>query len=66
MTEPTQFITNEKGERIAVVISMAEYEKLLEELEDRDAIRAYEEAKAAGEKSVPFDEAVARIEQNRK
>ncbi|HEY1423512.1 MAG TPA: type II toxin-antitoxin system prevent-host-death family antitoxin [Candidatus Acidoferrum sp.] len=66
MTEPTQFITNEKGERIAVVISIAEYEKLLEELEDRDAIRTYEEAKAAGEKSVPFDEAVARIELNRK
>ena len=66
MKEPTQFLTNENGERIAVVISIAEYEKLLEELEDRDDIRAYEVAKASGEKSVPFDEAIARIERSRK
>jgi len=33
MKEPTQFIVNEKGEKIAVVISIKEYEKLLEELE---------------------------------
>ena len=66
MTKPPQFLTDEKGQRIAVVISIEDYEKILEELEDLDDIRAYEEAKASGDTAVPFDEAVARIERNRK
>ncbi len=66
MKEPTQFLTNEKGEKIAVVISIEEYQKLLEELEELEDIRAYDEAKASGETPVPFDEAIARIERNRK
>jgi hypothetical protein len=49
MTEPTQFLTNEKGEKIAVVISIDEYEKILDELEELRAIREYDEAKALGE-----------------
>ena len=65
MTEPTKFLTNENGERIAVLISMEEYEKLLDDLEELWAIREYDEAKAAGETPVPFEEAVARIEQKR-
>jgi hypothetical protein len=66
MTKPPQFLTDAKGERIAVVISIEDYEKILEELEDNEAIREYEEARASGETSVPFDEAIARIERNRK
>ena len=66
MKEPTQFLVNEKGEKVAVVIAIEEYEKLLEELEDLEDIRACEEARASGETSVPFDEAVARIERHRK
>jgi hypothetical protein len=68
MTEPTQFITNKEGEKIAVVISIEEYEKLLDELEDAEAIREFQEAKAADEPSVTLEEAVEKIkrEQNRK
>ena len=40
-----QFIVNEKGERISVVLSFAEYSKLLSDLEELDEIRAYDEAK---------------------
>ena len=63
MSKKRQFVVNERGERVAVVISIEEYEKILEELEDR---RDYEEAKASGEIPVPFDEAITRIERNRK
>jgi PHD/YefM family antitoxin component YafN of YafNO toxin-antitoxin module len=66
MGKERQFVVNERGEKIAVVISIEEYEKILEELEDRDAIRDYEEAKTSGEIPVPFDEAIVRIERNRK
>ena len=66
MKEPTQFLTNEKGERIAVVISIAEYEELLEDLEDLQAVREYDEAKASGEVPIPFGQAMAEIRRNRK
>ena len=66
MSKERQFVVNKRGEKVAVVISIEEYEEILEQLEDLDAIREYEEAKASGETSVPFDEAIARIERNRK
>jgi hypothetical protein len=66
MKEPTQFLTNEKGEKVAVVIGIEEYEKLLEELEDLEDIRAYDEAIASGETPIPFEQAIAEIKRSRK
>jgi hypothetical protein len=66
MKAPTRFLTNEKGEKLSVVIEIEEYEKLLEELEDAEALREYREAKASGEKAVPLDQALDEIERNRK
>jgi hypothetical protein len=34
MSQPLQFLTDEHGDRTAVVLPIAEYEKLLEDLED--------------------------------
>ena len=65
MAKERQFVMNERGEKIAAVISIEEYEKILEDLDDREAIREYREAKAADGKPIPFDEAIARIERNR-
>ena len=65
MKPPTQNLTNEKGERTAVVISIEEYEKLLEEPEDIEDVRAYDEAKASGETPIPLEEALAEIKRNR-
>lgn len=65
MTEPTKFLTNEKGERIAVVISIEEYEKILDELEELADIKAYDEAKASGETPMPFEAALADIRHQR-
>jgi prevent-host-death family protein len=66
MKEPTQFLINEKGEKIAVVISIEEYEKILEELEELEDIRAFDEAKASGEVPIPLEQALDEIERNRK
>jgi hypothetical protein len=66
MTQPTQFLTNDKGEKIAVVISIEEYQKILEELEELEDIRAYDEAKASGEVPIPLEQALDEIERNRK
>jgi hypothetical protein len=66
MKEPTQFLTNEKGEKIAVVISIEECEKLLEELEDLEDIRAFEEARTSGETPIPLEQALEENRRNRK
>ena len=49
-----KFIVNHKGEREAVILTVAEFEGLLEELEDLDDERACWEAKASEEAPVPF------------
>lgn len=54
MANPPKFLTDERGQRIAVVLDILVYERMLEELEDHDDERAYREAIASGETPVPF------------
>lgn len=51
-----QYITDEKGKRISVVLSVEEYERLLEELEELEDIRLYEEVKARSEETTPLSD----------
>jgi hypothetical protein len=48
-----QYMVNEKGEKSAVVLPFAEWEKILHLLEEYDDICAYDKAKA--QKSDPVD-----------
>ena len=57
MGAPPRYLTNERGERIAVVLDIADYERMLEELEELEDIRAYDQAKASGEKPIHYAEA---------
>lgn len=57
-----QYLVDESGNRIAVLLDIAECRRLLEELE---AIRAYDAAKAAPDEALPFEEAIKEIEQHR-
>jgi len=61
-----KFLVDDHGEKIAVVLGISEYEKLLDELDELDAIKAYDAAKASGEDSIPFEDAFTEIEKNRK
>jgi len=65
-TYKENFIVDENGARVGVVLDIADYQKLLEDLEELEAIRAYDEAKASGEEAVPFEEVIAEIEQSRR
>jgi hypothetical protein len=47
-------------------MDFTEYERLSEEAEELEAIRAYDTAKASGDEAIPFEQAVTEIEQNRK
>ncbi len=66
MGKERQFVVNERGEKVAVVLSIEEYEKILEELEDLEDIRACNEAKALGETPIPLERALAENRRNRK
>jgi len=66
MTLKEHYITDESGHRVGVVLDIADYHKLLEEVEELESIRAYDAAKASGDKAIPFEQAVTEIEQNRR
>ena len=61
-----QFITDKKGKKISVVLSIKEYKSMVEELEDLEDIRLYDEAKASKEPSYPMEEAFKMVEAKKK
>jgi hypothetical protein len=56
------YVVDEQGNRIGVVLDIADYRKLLEELEELESIRAYDFAKASGDEAIPFEQAISEIE----
>ena len=60
-----KYLVDKNGEQIAVVLDLADYKKLLEELEELDALRAYDKAKASEDEIIPFDQAINEIESER-
>ena len=60
-----QFVVDEKGNRISVLLDIQDYEQLLEALEELEAVRAYDRAKSAQSEAIPFDQAVEEIESKR-
>ena len=60
-----QFIEDKQGNRIAVLMPIDQYNKMLEQLEEIDDIRAYDAAKAEKDEIIPFDQAVNEIEKER-
>jgi hypothetical protein len=67
MLQPKErFIIDEKGQRIGVLLDIEDYQRLLEELEELEAIRAYDAAKASGDEVLPLEQALAEIEQDRR
>ena len=65
----TRYVTDEKGERVGVILDVREYERLMEALKDLADLRASDEtleAIARGEEELlPLDEAVQEMEEER-
>ena len=66
----TRYVTDEKGERVGVILDVREYERLMGTLEDLADLRAADEtleAIARGEEELlPLDEAVREMEEERR
>jgi hypothetical protein len=61
-----RFVVDEQGKRISVFLDMADYQALLDRLEELECIRAYDTAKGSREQAVLFEKAVGEIEMDRK
>jgi hypothetical protein len=63
----TQFLTDEKGKKTAVVLPVKQYNKLLEKLEDLEDVKLYDEAKKNDDGfRISIDDAFKIIEEKRK
>ena len=61
-----KYVVDEKGKAVSVLLDIKAYRRLMAELEELDAIRAYDAAKASGEEAIPFEQAVQEIERSRR
>jgi len=52
------YIVDGNGKRISVLLSVKDYKKMLNELEELESIRAYDRAKRSGDDAIPFEQAV--------
>jgi hypothetical protein len=58
-------VVDDQGKRVGVLLDIATYQKVLDELEELECIRTADEAEAAG-KFIPLEEAIKIIESRRK
>ena len=61
-----QYVTDNHGKKVSVILPMKDYKKIIEELEELEDIRLYDEAKTSKARSVPIDKAFKLIEAKRK
>lgn len=64
-----RYIMDESGKRVSVIMPIEEYESMLEELEELEDIRAYDEARAALERGedevIPLEQAMREIREGK-
>ena len=54
-----QYVTNDTGKKVAVILPIEEFEDLLEDLEDLAVL-----LERRDEPTIPFEEAVAKLKKN--
>jgi PHD/YefM family antitoxin component YafN of YafNO toxin-antitoxin module len=66
LTLQPQYITDNTGKKISVVLPLDDFKAIMEELEALEDIKLYDEAKKSKEPSIPIDDAFKMIEAKRK
>ena len=56
MSDPVKYITDDRGERTAVVLPISDYEKLLEDLDDLAVV-----AERRDEPTIPHEQFVSEV-----
>lgn len=50
-----QYIKDNQGHKIAIILPINKYNKMIEQIEELEDIRLYDQVKAKNEESIPFD-----------
>lgn len=58
----TQFVTDDAGHRVGVLLGIDRYRALVDAAEALDEIRAFDEATANDDEAIPFEQAVRGME----
>jgi len=61
----TQFVTDDHGKKLAVILPIEKYKKMMEDLEELEDIKLYDDAKKGEQEFLDADEAFKQIEKNR-
>jgi PHD/YefM family antitoxin component YafN of YafNO toxin-antitoxin module len=56
-----QYEVSGKGRKAGILLPVSEYRKILADLEELEAIRAYDAAKASRSKAIPFRQAMEEL-----
>lgn len=62
----TQYITDNVGKKVAIILPIKDYQKMIEELEELDDIRLFDEAKKNKSKGILMEEAFKQLTTKRK
>ncbi len=60
-----QFVTDDQGNKVAVILPIKDYQKILDALEEIEDIKLYDEVKARSEEAIPFNEYLQKRKQKK-
>jgi len=66
MTLNESFVVDAKGRKVSVLLPIKDYQRLLEELEELQDIKAYDKATKGKQEFIPLEKALKEIEATRK
>jgi len=58
-----QYVVDENEQKSAVILPVAEWERIVEDLEELEDIRAFDAAKSEPQDAIPFEQAVREIQE---
>jgi PHD/YefM family antitoxin component YafN of YafNO toxin-antitoxin module len=61
----TQFVTDDQGKKVAVILPIKEYKKMIEDLEELEDIKLYDASKKAELEFIDAEQAFREIEEKR-
>lgn len=62
----TQFITDNNGNKLAVILPIKDYNKMVNDLEELEDIKLYDKAKQGKQEFIDDEQAFKEIEESRK
>ena len=57
-----EYLFDDQNRKRAVLLPLSEWEQLLDELEELDDIRAYDQAKTNSSEAIPFEDCVRELQ----